>query len=122
MCTHRLFYIPPNTYIQPYTYRMWQKIISWLENNSLHCSFQKHFGINCPGCGFQSALIALLKGNFAESILLYPALLPILSLILLLLLHLKFKFSWGKTAIKILFLISILLILIAYFYKLSAQV
>ena len=100
---------------------MWQKLINWLENNSLSCSFQKYFGIECPGCGFQSSLIALLKGEISESIHLYPALPPILSFIAVFLLHLKFKFSWGAIALKILFLISILLILENFFQKLLLQ-
>ena len=100
---------------------MWQKLINWLENNSLSCSFQKQFGIECPGCGFQSSLIALLKGDLIESIHLFPALFPIFSLFALLLLHLKFKFSWGAIAIKILFLISFLLILGNFFQKLLLQ-
>jgi len=100
---------------------MWRKIINWLENRSLSCSFQKYFGIECPGCGFQSSLVALLKGEFSESILLYPALLPMLSFIAMLLLHLKFKFSWGAIALRLLFLLSIILILGNYFLKLLLQ-
>ncbi|MGQ1910420.1 DUF2752 domain-containing protein [Marinifilum sp. RC60d5] len=96
---------------------MWQQFIKWLENVQIPCSFQKYFGIECPGCGFQSALIALLKGNIYESIQLYPALLPILSFIILLLLHVKFRFSWGSVTLKILSLISFLLIIGNYFYK-----
>lgn len=47
-------------------------IISWLEQIELPCLFKKYFHVDCPGCGFQRSIIALLKGNFAESFLLFP--------------------------------------------------
>ncbi|PKQ60701.1 hypothetical protein BZG02_18435 [Labilibaculum filiforme] len=100
---------------------MWQKLLDWLENHLTTCTFQKHFGIACPGCGFQSSLLALLKGHIWESILLYPALLPILSMLLLFTLHLKFKFSWGATTLKYLFFLSALLIVVSYAIKISFQ-
>lgn len=96
---------------------MWQQFIIWLEKNLATCTFQKHFGMCCPGCGFQNSLIALFKGDISESIHLYPALLPILSLVTLSFLHLKFKFSWGTITLKILFLISIILVLRNYLQK-----
>ena len=39
----------------------------------LPCFFKKFTGIDCPGCGFQRSILALLKGNFVESLNLYPA-------------------------------------------------
>jgi len=98
---------------------MWQQFISWLSQKSSTCPIQEHLGVHCPGCGFQSSLIALLKGNLIDSIKIYPALLPILATISLLLVHLKFRFYWGKKGVKILFTLSVILILFNYFYKLS---
>lgn len=99
---------------------MWQNLINWLENHLVTCSFQEHFGIACPGCGLQSSLLALLKGDIWESILLYPALIPMLSMLTLLLLHLKFNFSWGTIILKYLFFLSALLMLASYIYKISS--
>lgn len=98
---------------------MWQQIIQWLEQHQMSCTFQKYFGVSCPGCGMQSALIALLKGNLWESIQIYPALLPMLSILGFLIIHLKCHFSWGAKILKYLFLISVVLIIIPYVYKLS---
>ncbi|MPQ47406.1 DUF2752 domain-containing protein [Marinifilum sp. N1E240] len=98
---------------------MWQQFINWISKNNSTCPFQEHIGISCPGCGFQSSLIALLKGNLIESIKLYPALLPILATLSLLLVHINFKLSWGTKGIKILFTLSVILILFNYFHKLS---
>ncbi|WP_320019731.1 DUF2752 domain-containing protein [Labilibaculum manganireducens] len=99
---------------------MWQNIINWLENHLATCTFQKHFGIACPGCGLQTSLLALLKGDIWEAILLYPALIPILSMLTLLILHLKFKFSWGAIILKYLFFLSVFLVLASYAIKISS--
>ncbi len=99
---------------------MWQNLINWLENHLATCSFHEHFGIACPGCGLQSSLIALLKGHIWESIELYPALLPMISMFTLLLFHLKFQFSWAVIVLKYLFFLSVLLILASYIYKISS--
>lgn len=96
---------------------MWRQIIQWLEQHQLPCTFQKYFGISCPGCGMQNAFIALLKGNFWESIQSFPALLPMLSMLLLLIFHLKYHFSWGARVLKYLFFVSGTLIIIHYFYQ-----
>ncbi|WP_372751702.1 DUF2752 domain-containing protein [Labilibaculum sp.] len=96
---------------------MWQQLINWIEKHAIACSFQKYFGITCPGCGMQSSLIALLKGEILTSILLYPALLPILFSMVFLILHIKFNFSWGYKILKTLFIICFLLILIPYLLK-----
>lgn len=96
---------------------MWNKLIQWLESLQIPCTFQKYFGIECPGCGMQRAFIELLKGNLSDSVLLYPALIPMLSTLLMLIIHFNFQFKWSGKAIKILFTLSVVLILIPYLYK-----
>ena len=48
----------------------------WIERHALPCVYKQCFGLCCPFCGFQRSVIALLKGDVAQSFLLYPALLP----------------------------------------------
>jgi hypothetical protein len=93
-------------------------IVNWLEKHQKPCFYKKYLGVDCPGCGMQRALIALLKGNFWGSLQIYPALIPILLLILILILHLIFKFKRGTLYIKILFVISVVLIVFNYIYNL----
>jgi hypothetical protein len=52
--------------------------INWLQNHLLPCPFKYLTGIDCPGCGFQRAIIALTKGKLHESFLLYPPAIPLL--------------------------------------------
>ena len=56
-------------------------IIDWLEEHTVPCLYKKFLGVECPGCGMQTSLIELLKGNVIESIKLFPPLLPIIFLI-----------------------------------------
>ena len=66
-----------------YCSKFFTTIVGWLEQNMLPCYFKYFFGIDCPGCGLQRSIILLLKGNFGESIQMYPPLLPIVFVLLL---------------------------------------
>lgn len=52
--------------------------INWLQNHLLTCPFKYLTGIDCPGCGFQRSVIALIQGNLHKSLSLYPATIPLL--------------------------------------------
>lgn len=55
-------------------------LIQWLQNHLLTCPFKKLTGFDCPGCGFQRSVIALLQGDILKSVELYPATIPIMLL------------------------------------------
>lgn len=40
------------------------------------CATKQLLGLECPACGAQRAFLALLNGQFIDSFLIYPALLP----------------------------------------------
>ncbi|MBI2280664.1 MAG: DUF2752 domain-containing protein [Bacteroidetes bacterium] len=69
------------------------------------------------GCGMQRAFIALLKGDFIESFYLYPALIPMLVMVLFLPIHLIFKFKNGAGLLKYLFIFNISIVIISYLIK-----
>ena len=52
--------------------------LSWLQNHLLRCPFKYLTGIDCPGCGFQRSLLALLNGDLHKSLSLYPSTIPLL--------------------------------------------
>ncbi|HKL37898.1 MAG TPA: DUF2752 domain-containing protein [Bacteroidales bacterium] len=93
---------------------MREQLIQWLEAHLQPCVYKQNLGIECLGCGFQRSLIALLKGNIWESILLYPGLLPMLVLFAFLILHLIFHFKKGAAILKYIFLTDAAIIVTNY--------
>lgn len=96
---------------------MYYRIISWLESHEGSCAFREHTGIDCPGCGLQRSIIALLKGDVIESILLFPALLPLLAMFAFLGIHLVFRLKHGAFFLKLLYISNALLILGNFIFK-----
>ena len=91
--------------------------IEWLKNHLLTCPSKRFFHIDCPGCGLQRSVIALLEGDLAASLQLYPATIPILFCLIFTALHLKFKFKFGPEIIKGAYIFSSLIIVVSYIYK-----
>jgi hypothetical protein len=94
------------------------QFIHWLEDHQLPCFYKQSLGVECPGCGMQSAFILLLKGEIIESILTYPALIPTIFMMVYLGLHLIFKFNKGAYILKISFIFTATIIVINYLIKL----
>ncbi len=90
--------------------------VSFLEENMLSCQW-KIAGVECTGCGLQRAIIHLLKGEFTEALILYPAIYTLIIMLLFLGLHLKFNFQKGHILLKWLFIINIIIILVSYIIK-----
>ena len=92
-------------------------ITNWLQNHLLSCPFKKLTGIDCPGCGFQRSIIALIKGNLMESIHLYPAAIPLLVTALFVLFALKLKVDNRHVIKKTLYITTGGIIMISYIVK-----
>lgn len=95
--------------------------VHWLENHLLSCPFKQLTGADCPGCGFQRSVVALLRGDIVNSFKLYPATIPFIGLMLFLLLHLKFDFKNGAFIIKLMYILIISIVIINYIYKVYHQ-
>jgi hypothetical protein len=93
------------------------KIIDFLEENLLSCSWQKYLNQECMGCGMQRAIIHLLKGEFIESFKMYPALLTLIIMFGYLIIHLKFNFKKGHLVLRYLFYLNVIIILVNYLIK-----
>ncbi|MBS4066960.1 MAG: DUF2752 domain-containing protein [Chitinophagaceae bacterium] len=100
---------------------IYANVIQWLEQHMLRCPSKMLLHMDCPGCGLQRGIVALLKRNWAESFRIYPAALPILILFFYLLLHLLFKFKNGARILTILFMFCASIILVHYIYKVINQ-
>ncbi len=81
-------------------------MINWLENHMFTCFFKTYFGVDCLGCGIQRSFIELLKGNFIESVKLYPALIPFLLTLTVLILQLIVKQANGAKIVMWLFILT----------------
>ncbi|KQS35219.1 DUF2752 domain-containing protein [Pedobacter sp. Leaf194] len=92
-------------------------IFDWLSGHLLSCPFKAQFGFDCPGCGLQRSVLALLKGNLVESFKFYPATIPLLALLIFTFIHLKVDFKFGAQLIKLVFTGIAVIILINYIYK-----
>jgi hypothetical protein len=89
----------------------------WLKQHLLTCPSKYFFHIDCPGCGLQRSIVALLEGNVGESLRLYPATVPIVFMLVYVALHLKFDFRNGAAVIRMTFILNAAIITVFYFYK-----
>jgi len=93
-------------------------LLSWLQNHLIPCPFKYLTGIDCPGCGFQRSVIALLKGNLHQSFILYPATIPFILTGLWVIFDSRFHFDTKHIVKKTLYLLTGNIMLFAYLFKL----
>jgi len=74
--------------------------------------------MECPSCGAQRSFMALMQGNITESILLFPALLPLMVVAVLTIIHLIRPVKNGPKWIVRLFVFSAGLMLAGWIWKL----
>lgn len=94
-----------------------ESLSNWLQNNMLACFSKKYFHIECPGCGLQRSLVALLKGDVIGSLKLNAGLIPLMLLISTLLIHLIFKLKHGAKILLVLQIVSASTMIVQYFIK-----
>jgi Protein of unknown function (DUF2752) len=104
-------------FITTYIFISYHQIINWLEGHMLTCPSKWLMKLDCPGCGLQTSIIALLRGQWQKSFAIYPATIPILLLFLFLALHLVFKFNKGVIILKGLYFFCAAIIFLGYIYK-----
>jgi hypothetical protein len=88
-------------------------MLDWLEKHQLPCFYHQVLHVECPMCGFQRALILLLKGDLVGSIVLFPALIPTILLFILLLSWMVFRKPCWKI-IKLFLQFDLALIMMSY--------
>lgn len=91
--------------------------LEWLEHHLLPCPTKHLLGIECPGCGMQRSIIELLRGNFWESIKLYPPLIPMIILLVLLVINLKVNSIALQKVLKYFFIAEVIIIFVNYIFK-----
>jgi hypothetical protein len=91
-----------------------------LEDVLLPCINKKIFGFDCMGCGFQRAILFLIKGDFVAAFKMYPAIYTLIFLGVYILLNLYFKFKKASTIIRYLAIINIIIIIGNYIIKMNS--
>lgn len=92
-------------------------MIDWLEQHLMSCPVKSQFGIDCPGCGSQRALIALLRGDIVQSLHYHIALIPFILTLIALVAQLILNKPTGAKWVMWLFIITSSLTFIQYIYK-----
>ena len=92
-------------------------IISWLEQKELPCLFKKYLHVDCPGCGFQRSIIALLKGNFTESFLLFPTSFALMLFFIIFFINNKYELVSMKKFLNVGIVLLFTFFSISYLYK-----
>jgi len=96
-------------------------ITQWLQNHLLACPFKKITGIDCPGCGFQRSVIALLQSNFKQSLYFYPATIPLLIAVLFTFFEVQLKFDPKHRIKKSIYITTAFIIVGSYMLKMSGH-
>lgn len=92
-------------------------VLEWLEHHMLPCPSKYFFHFDCPGCGMQRSLFALIQGDFVKSLQLYPATIPVLFLVCFAAVHLKMELKNGAAIIKWTQFVCAAIIIVSYIYK-----
>ena len=92
-------------------------IISWLQQKELPCLFKKYLHVDCPGCGFQRSIIALLKGNISESFLLFPTTFALILFFVCFFTNNKFELADKKIVLNVGLLFIFTVFSVSYLYK-----
>lgn len=87
------------------------------ENYLFPCLFKTFFGIDCPGCGLQRAIILLLKGDFLAAFNMFPAIYILLTSVLIFIFHKLIHKEMNAKTIVILTILNGLLLIGGYLFK-----
>lgn len=85
----------------------------------LPCLNKKLFGVDCVGCGLQRAIALLFKGEFIAAFYMYPAIYPLITLLLFLGLNFMVKFKHDSFIKMSLIIITVLTMVVSYIIKMK---
>lgn len=85
----------------------------------LPCLNKMLFGVECLGCGFQRAVVFLVKGEFAAAFFMYPAVYSLLILVFFLLFNFFITFKNARLIKMTLIILNVLIIVTSYIIKMS---
>lgn len=90
-----------------------------LKQYMLPCLNKKMFGLECPGCGMQRSVQLFVQGEFAAAFTMYPAIYPMMVLLLFLISTLFVKFRFAEQLKLMLILTTAGFIVVSYLLKMN---
>ena len=93
--------------------------MDWLEAHLLPCWIKSVTGFECPGCGFQRALLCFLRGEWKDAFCIYPGLFPLVLFLLLAFLRMGGVKKISHRLIKNAGFVCLSAILVSYLFKLT---
>lgn len=90
---------------------------SYIDLPKMSCRIKDATGIECPGCGIQRSIELLINGRIGESMMMYPALIPLILTFVMLAIHLWKKKNYTLNLTLIFLTLAIALILGFYIFK-----
>ncbi|TNJ42160.1 DUF2752 domain-containing protein [Tamlana fucoidanivorans] len=88
-----------------------------MEEYMLPCLNKKLFGWDCFGCGIQRSLALIIKGEFAEAFVMYPAIYTLILLLGLIVFNAFMNLKFGHKLISILAILNAIIIVTNFIYK-----
>lgn len=85
----------------------------------LPCLNKQLFGIDCPGCGLQRSVLLLFNGEFIAAFKMYPAIYPIITLVLFLIFDAFFVIKKALQLKMFLGFLTVAVILGSYIIKMN---
>ena len=83
----------------------------------LPCLNKKYLGFECMGCGLQRSVSLILKGEFVEAFIMYPAIYPLILLFAVLITNQFISFKYANKSIIFLAILTVSTIIISYLIK-----
>ncbi|WP_282043495.1 DUF2752 domain-containing protein [Winogradskyella flava] len=88
-----------------------------LEDYMLPCLNKKFFGFECMGCGLQRSVNFLIHGELIEAFKIYPAIYPLILLLVIIGLNIFRKIKYFNKIITILAIITVATIIVSFIIK-----
>ncbi|MGH2667072.1 DUF2752 domain-containing protein [Flavobacterium sp.] len=88
-----------------------------IEDYMIPCMNKSLFGVDCPGCGTQRALLLVLKGEFTEAFCMFPAIYTLIPFFVITGLHFIDKSRNYHKLMVSLAIVNAVIMIISYIYK-----
>ncbi len=94
-------------------------LLTKIEDYMLPCISKQVLNIDCMGCGLQRSTLLIIKGQFIDAFLMYPAIYTLIALLVFLLFNRFKKVKQSTKIISVLAYTNLFIIVTSYLIKLN---